>query len=293
MKYESRYVAFVDILGLSDLLRDPERSEAFARSIYGLIAALSKKGEVFFELTHVRSGNRVQAQFDAPFGSRDRMTSISDAIVMSFLDRDTDNEFAPHSRLVPLLRCLTCVFWLQRGLLTVGVKTRGGIAVGRLFHTRDRVIGDALVKAHDIEQRVALFPRTVIDDNVLDRLMTDPIPAKMPLFRNQVAHALRVDSDGQHFVDFLGYDPVAGDFYLGDYIDDIAQDTECEIRSTTVARILQKLTWLSMYVRASRENLRNPVAHLAVNAGTAFGERFPRTGDNLISYAASLDREHS
>ncbi len=291
MKYESRYVAFVDILGLSDLLRDAERSEAFARSVYRLIAALSRKGEVFFELTHVRSGKRVQAQFDAPFGSGDRMTSISDAIVMSFKDRETDNELAPDSRLVPLLRCLTCVFWLQRGLLTVGVKTRGGISVGRLFHTRDRVIGEALVKAHDLEHSVALFPRTVIDDSVLDLLMTESIPTKLPLFKNQIAHALRVDADGRHFVDYLGFDPVAGDFYLGDYIDDILQETESEIRSTTDARILQKLMWLREYVRTCREDLVNPVGRFAVNAGTTFSQRFPRTGDNLISYAASLDSE--
>jgi hypothetical protein len=51
MKYASRYVAFVDVLGLSDLLLDAQTSEAFARSVYGLLGALSRKGETFFELT--------------------------------------------------------------------------------------------------------------------------------------------------------------------------------------------------------------------------------------------------
>src|SRR5258706_2618878 len=135
MKYENRYVALVDILGLSDSLLDAQTSEAFARSIYGLVGALSRKGAVFFELTHVRTGKRMEIQFDAPFSSGDRMTSVSDAIVMSFPDHETDNDLAPGSRLVPLLPWLTSVFWLQRALLTLGVRTRGVGSVAMRFPT--------------------------------------------------------------------------------------------------------------------------------------------------------------
>jgi hypothetical protein len=46
--------------------------------------ATGKRPTVFFVLPHIRTGREIEIQFDRPFGSGDRMTTVSDAMVMSF-----------------------------------------------------------------------------------------------------------------------------------------------------------------------------------------------------------------
>jgi hypothetical protein len=287
--YETRFVAFIDILGVSDQLLEAERSEVFARAIYGLISVLTgKKNGVFFVLPHVRNGREVEIQFDKPFEASARITALADAITMSFPERERENNLALNSRLLPILRCLDSVFWLQRGLLSLGVRTRGGISCGRMFHKRDLVLGEALVKAYRLESKVAIYPRAVIDDEIIEILLKDPVPEEIALFRNRIAHIVRVDRDGRHFVDYLGYDPIAGSFFMENEIADILQETISDLTLATDSRLREKLIWLRDYVTSSMECMTSIATRLEKNRGTEFGEVFKRSQENLRSYVESL-----
>ncbi len=289
LQYKNRYVAFIDVLGISDQMLATDQSENYAQAIYSLFSALvGSKKEVFFSLPHVRTGKEVQIQFDKPFGAYDKITLLSDAITMSFPERERDNEYSLNSRVVPILRCLQSVFWLQRGLLSLGVRTRGGISCGRLFHKRDMVLGEALVKAYRIESRAALYPRAVIDDELIKILLSDPIPKIPILIKNRIAHMVCVDTDGLYFVDYLGYDPIAGDFYLADEIDNILQETASDKMIAAETPLSSKLTWLCNYVSSSKECLFSDEARLQKNQGTKFGDVFKRSNDNIISHQAHI-----
>src|SRR5262249_6371074 len=147
-RYERRIVAFVDLLGISDQLLASE-SESFARTIYTVISALTgKQQHVFFALPHLRTCKEIEVQFDKPFGLDGRMTTVSDAVVVSFPEEERDNPHARGSCALPILKCLQAVFWLQRSLLSLGIRTRGGICRGNLFHSSNFVFGEALVKAY-------------------------------------------------------------------------------------------------------------------------------------------------
>ncbi len=286
--YEHRIVAFVDMLGISDRLLAKD-SESFARTIHAVASALTgRRPTVFFVLPHIRTGQEIEIQFDRPFGSGDRMTTVSDAIVMSFPAEERDNQFAVGSRSLPILRCLDAVFWLQRGLLSLGIRTRGGICRGHILHSRNFVIGEAMVRAYRLESRVAVFPRAVLDEEIIEALVCEPIPEGIAVFRNRIAHMIRVDRDGQHFVDYLGYDPIAGDFRMKNRILDIYRETASDLDATTDGRIAAKLEWLREYVMNSAEALADSRTRVGVNAGTKFASVFPRTEENLMSYVAEL-----
>jgi len=68
---------------------------------------------------------------------------------------------------------------------------RGGVARGRHFHNRHLVFSEALGDAYELEQAVAVFPRTLVADSAAD------------LARVHVPFLLRTDTDGRVFVDYL------------------------------------------------------------------------------------------
>jgi hypothetical protein len=289
--YERRVVAFVDMLGISDRLL-ALGSEGFARTIYAVTSALtSKRPGTFFVLPHVRTGREIEIAFDKPIGAGDRITTVSDAIVMSFPAEERENQFARGSSTLPILSCLQAVFWLQRGLLSLGVRTRGGICRGSIFHNSNFVFGEAMVRAYRLESRVAVFPRVVIDEEIVESLLSEPIPEGIAVFRNRIAHMVRLDADGRYFVDYLGYDPIQGDFYLSGKLADIFLETANDLKSATDGRLVAKLEWLKLYIGRSIEELSDKQARLRVNSGTKFGGAFPRTRENLMSFVAQAKAE--
>jgi hypothetical protein len=185
--------------------------------------------------------------------------------------------------------CLRSVFWLQRGLLCLGVRTRGGIAFGRLFHRRDMVFGEGLVRAYRLESEIAIYPRAVIDDKIIDILLSDPIPSKLGLFENRMAHLIRVDDDGRYFVDYLGYDPIGANGLLHRELINIYRETTQDLAfARGNMRLAAKLEWLHRYLWASVVNIDE---QLKVNRGTKFGERFPRTTENLSTLLERLEAQ--
>jgi hypothetical protein len=148
-----------------------------------------------------------------------------------------------------------------------------------------------MVRAYQLESRVAVFPRAVIDEGIVDGLLSEPIPDGIAVFRNRIAHMVRMDTDGRYFVDYLGYDPIQGDFYLSRKLADIFTETANDLKSVTDDRLIAKLEWLKQYVMCSMEELSDKQARLHVNSGTKFGEAFPRTRDNLMSFVAQAKAE--
>jgi len=287
--YKDRIVAFVDMLGTSErVLADSEGT--FTNAVYKVISALNGRKRIWQNIPHIRTGKSVEVEFDAPDSGEERLTTVSDGIVMSFPAIETRNPHAMGSRSLPILRCLDQVFSMQLGLLSVGLRTRGGICRGRLVHTNNFVYGEGIVKAYRLESRVAIYPRTVIDQEIIDTLISEPIPSEIVLFENRIAHMIRVDGDGHHFVDFLGQDPMHGKAYLSSSLPDIYKETMDDLARTTDPKIITKLQWLKNYILKTAADM-DQSRLLHVNLGTAFGEKFRRTQDTLKSYVDSLEKE--
>ena len=138
-----RFVAFVDILGFS----------ALVKRIHQDPGLLSKVLEVVQEVARFRpdlpggESNRVLRNFLA-------VTTFSDSIVIS-----ANDQLGP--TIVPMATSLLCL-----RLLALGVFTRGGIACGSLYHEESVVFGDALIDAYRLENEVARYPRVVLSEEV-------------------------------------------------------------------------------------------------------------------------------
>ncbi len=138
--YSDRYVAFVDILGFSDIVRNSETSPRQASALSKILErTASNRGETF----------RAQAADDF------KAQAFSDCLVIS--------ENATRGALVHLLQVVT---FHALDLMSNGILTRGGIAKGKLYHSDKIVLGPALLEAYRLESRVARYPRILIDQHI-------------------------------------------------------------------------------------------------------------------------------
>jgi hypothetical protein len=71
-----------------------------------------------------------------------------------------------------------------------GVFLRGGIANGRHFENRRMIFSEALVRAYDLESRVAVYPKILVSPDVYKRVRA-------------CRYLVREDKDGSRFVDYL------------------------------------------------------------------------------------------
>ncbi|WIV13644.1 hypothetical protein [Proteiniborus sp. MB09-C3] len=88
------------------------------------------------------------------------MTSISDSLVFSIGLK----ERGAINKITKLLSVFTQTLLSQYGLLL-----RGGIAVGKLYHDSEVVYGPGLVKAYELEDKVSIYPRTIMNPSDFER----------------------------------------------------------------------------------------------------------------------------
>lgn len=141
--FETRLIAYVDLLGWTELIRSPRDSEDVMRKIFAgtsnLEAAIWSEGQRREEF----------AENELPFGKSIAISYFSDTIVYSCLPDPGEASWV--------------AFQVQRlcgNLLARGHYTRGAITIGDLLHDRSNgtIVGRALIDAYDIEQSVAKVP---------------------------------------------------------------------------------------------------------------------------------------
>lgn len=178
LTYENRVVAFIDVLGFADLVKESAVGGAAHDKINKLITIY----KVFDWFVPQMLERLVAGAF------------FSDSFILSataeqafYLVRETGN--------------------LCRYLLLQGFPCRGAIVAGPLHHRERIIIGPALVDAYRAEQSVAIYPRIVVDDATVDYWAGECDPGSA---HSQLKSLVKKDYDGQHFLDFL--DPEWGAF---------------------------------------------------------------------------------
>jgi hypothetical protein len=170
MRYARRLVAFIDVLGFSDLIRSA-RSVRRAKSLIGLFD--------FVMAEKLQWG-------DQDWRSRDYSARVfSDCVCMT----------APPTR-PGLNRLLFRVASAQLHLASVGIYVRGGIDFGRHHESTNLLFSEGLLNAYSIENRRAIYPRVVLSGEVLHFIETCRS-------RRIIYGLLLADSDDEWFVDYL------------------------------------------------------------------------------------------
>lgn len=135
MQYQEKIVAFIDILGFKNLVSDESKCEE--------IGALLKMPYLLQQndmMTLLKIKGLV-------------MTSISDSLVFSVKLK----ERGAMNKIVKLISVFAQTMLSQSSILI-----RGGIAVGKLYHDRELAYGPGVVKAYELEDKIAVYPRIIM-----------------------------------------------------------------------------------------------------------------------------------
>jgi hypothetical protein len=211
--YSTRYVAFLDILGFSNIVRESHGKHERATELVTIL-------------------DRIASQLPAAAGENEgddfKFQSFSDCVVMS--------ENASTKGLSHLLQMVAA---LTLDLLDEGMMVRGGMAKGDLHHSDKVVLGPALLGAYRIESTIARYPRVVLDRST-------------HLDSNQSRENLAYASDGPVFVDFLATFAVERSDPQYDFMRTIAKNCHQSVERMLHESIydpkhFEKLKWLATY----------------------------------------------
>src|SRR5665213_1592240 len=175
--YSERYVAFLDILGFSDIVK---RSTTFPEKATELIAILEDIANAKQEFAE-----------DMQLPTDDfKAQSFSDCIILS-----------ENASPIGLFHLMASVTMLSFNLMSKGVFTRGGIAKGKLHHSDKVVFGPAMIEAYQLESLTSRYPRILVDQAThLD--YSAPAYSAVGEEYNKVP-TLRFADDGPPFLDVL------------------------------------------------------------------------------------------
>lgn len=141
--YEERIVAFIDILGFANIIKNSVNSTESLQNIASAISYI----HTYFKQINREDDDRSILQ----------LSQFSDSIVISVAMK--------HSR--EMLNIFKHLKTIQINLIEKGILLRGGIVKGKLIHTSDLLIGPGMINAYNLESKCALHPRIVIDPRVL------------------------------------------------------------------------------------------------------------------------------
>jgi len=188
--YEKRIVAFIDILGFAQKLKNTQsvsnegKIEDNEKEIKNLVSAFARIRELI----------GIDEPIEGVAQSR-MVTQFSDSIVISFDPKEESKEFE---------YLLGELLFLQIDLLKYNLQIRGGISYGQLIHTDKVLFGPALVNAYRLESLAAVSPRIILPKSLYKK--------------NSEFWEIVSKKKNEHNLDiFLSIDE--DDFYYLDYFD--------------------------------------------------------------------------
>ena len=133
---------------------------------------------------------------------------------------------------------------------------RGGATVGNLFIDDVMVWGNALVRANELEESLAVYPRIIIDNPLLDMLEVD----KDIIEKDFSKYSITLDRDNMFYLDYLkayfklSLTPESRSEFLAENYIYYKEKLPCE-----VDKVSKKLSWqvsyLEKYMKSNNDKL--------------------------------------
>lgn len=200
---EERFVAFLDILGFKDLIRSIENEgENSPHTLKIVKSILNFMDEEAYEPNY-SSDLPVYEQVGDVVIERElgdpRLTYVSDCIIISAEPTLDGFKALSHK-----------IHKITSDLAVDGFFCRGAISKGKLFHRSRILFGSAYVRAYQLEENSAKFPRVIVDPEILN--FFDLGDGKVPL----APAFFGLDSDGfyyQRYWTWQKFPPYVSDFH--------------------------------------------------------------------------------
>lgn len=223
-KYSNRLIAFVDILGFTAETNKSTKSQEDEGRIHDalkLIHSLKEKnyGSAFMNMQD--EGVEV-------------ITFSDSAVISCPADRDD------------LFFLLLKLIHLQMELIPFGILLRGAITNGELYHERDIVFGPAMNEAYEMEDKVAVYPRIIINEKAITQYVEYVSGDEGRL--QYLKDLIKKDKDGIWFLDILRQqEEIDGSYY--NYIEWLSSFRVIIINGLQHEKlnVRVKYQWLSTY----------------------------------------------
>lgn len=166
IKYENRLVAFIDILGFKDIVKQSEDDPTKIKLLHSILRYLknwevSEKWDLRLVEIEEDAQKRGVEKFDIT--GKTNSTSFSDSIVVSVKIDNNINEMA--STLIVNLAYIGAI------LIEKGILFRGGLTIGNIIHNDNgTVFGQGLIDAYKLESNNAKYPRIILSDKLIKKL---------------------------------------------------------------------------------------------------------------------------
>ena len=199
--YKQSIVVFLDLLGFTKLIESIDNeisNEKGIRRVFEILQLIDAfNTEDGVNISAVLSKIAVSSELKdksivlEKLQSELKISYFSDSLVIT-LPYD-ENEFDSRLSVIVLL-----VAHLQIELAMSNYFSRGGIAIGRMYHKKDIFFGKAYLAAIELE-KVAIYPRVILSSDI-EKVLED-IEQKS----NKKIPYIKAAEDGLLYVDFLDY----------------------------------------------------------------------------------------
>ena len=179
-KYENRLVAFIDILGFSNLILRSEKEPARIPWLLNILNA-------------IKYNEGIKERFSKNLDVRMEFTAFSDCFVLSsIIPEDPVNASLYQIALI-------CTLLLKSGLFA-----RGAVVEGNIYHRENVVLGPGLLDAYGKEQKEAIYPRIIVSKNLVKKYYHEiKMPELDKIINKWSATLLRKDEDNIYFLDTI------------------------------------------------------------------------------------------
>ena len=246
-RYEKCIVSFMDILGFRDLV-----SKSKAEDIFGAISLFKKVTDPpDFEDDYIS-----EVMYESGALNPTYCQFISDAIVrVSAYERipDENNGFIPRTN--ALQNELDDLLAAQISLVERRILVRGGISFGDVFIDREGngpFFGPGLIRAYDLENEEAVYPRLIIDACLLEEFRNNPQLTQYGADedeKKELFALLRTGEDGIVFIDYVRAAHTCMETYEK-YVDFLFQHKDLiltNLEAVKNGKTRRKYIWLARY----------------------------------------------
>jgi hypothetical protein len=162
-KYEEQFTAFVDFLGFREI--STQTDDATRLKVLNLLLALSALRGEFDVQTTAQETSKTSSVKPA-------ISTFSDHIVISYPLQPiyADTGFSEQVAGIVVLRQFGILLTsIAAAALRIGFLVRGAATIGKLYHARGVVFGEALVEAYELESHTSVYPRIVLSPKLTSR----------------------------------------------------------------------------------------------------------------------------
>lgn len=186
--YRKAIVTFVDILGFKEIVKT--RSAAEIHEILSELADWSGG-----DMDHLDNDEDVSL----PVGIAGAVAFSDNVVRVCPIDSDEVGHGAFFHELLSLVH-------VQAKLTEHGIFLRGGLTVDDIYMSAGMVFGPGLVRAHELESSLAIYPRIVVDPAAIHAFFESPAMRGHDDLEDDLEYIddlVRQGEDGFYFVDYL------------------------------------------------------------------------------------------